>query len=106
MPLATAYLTWFLAVAGTMHGHNNEVGGAARVTAFRQMIRFRLDERGLTGHVIAVEHTVPERGPRSPWQRIGDAWRSMFGDDPRGSPARQRGATLKPRLLDRFTIAP
>lgn len=56
MPLGTIWFTWYLAVVGRLDGHNNEVGGAARVTAFRQLIRFHVHEGGLTGYVIAVEN--------------------------------------------------
>lgn len=49
--------TWYLAVAALFDAHNNEVGGAARVTQFRQLIRFKLSGEGLTGYVIAIENT-------------------------------------------------
>jgi hypothetical protein len=55
MPLGTLWFTWYLAVAGRLDAHNNEVGGAARVTHYRQIIRFHLRADGLTGYVIAIE---------------------------------------------------
>lgn len=45
---------WYLGVCFAYNGHNNEVGGAARIEQFKQFIRFRLTEQGLTGYVIAV----------------------------------------------------
>ena len=46
---------WYLGVCFAFNGHNNEVGGAARIERFKQFIRFRLSEQGeLTGYVIAV----------------------------------------------------
>ncbi|MFO0614838.1 MAG: hypothetical protein U0414_19780 [Polyangiaceae bacterium] len=53
--------TWYLAVAALFDAHNNEVGGAARVTAFRQMIRFKVDAGGLTGYVISIENRTASR---------------------------------------------
>jgi hypothetical protein len=102
MPLATSHLTWFLAVAGLLDGHNNEVGGAARVTSYRQIIRFRVDRDGLTGHVIAIEH---EKATRTLWPRLRELVLSLFREDARDSPARRRGENLTYRLVDRFTIA-
>ena len=45
---------WYLGVCFAFNGHNNEVGGAARIERFKQFIRFRLTKEGLTGYVIAV----------------------------------------------------
>jgi hypothetical protein len=45
---------WYLGVCFAYNGHNNEVGGAARIEQFKQFIRFRLTEDSLTGYVIAV----------------------------------------------------
>ncbi len=55
--LGTSYFAWYLAVTSLLDGHNNEVGGAARVSRFRQLIRFRVNSSGLTGFVIAVNNT-------------------------------------------------
>ncbi|HEX8336440.1 MAG TPA: hypothetical protein VF621_06900 [Pyrinomonadaceae bacterium] len=45
---------WYLGVCFAFNGHNNEVGGAARIERFKQFVRFRLTREGLTGYVIAV----------------------------------------------------
>lgn len=45
---------WYLGVCFAFNGHNNEVGGAARIERFKQFVRIHLHERGLTGYVIAV----------------------------------------------------
>jgi hypothetical protein len=45
---------WYLGVCFAYNGHNNEVGGAARIERFKQFVRFRLTREGLTGYVIAV----------------------------------------------------
>jgi hypothetical protein len=52
----------YLAVALGFNGHNNEAGGAARVEGFKQFIRFRLDQNGLTGYVIAIDEPNTEGG--------------------------------------------
>jgi hypothetical protein len=46
-------------VAGLLNSLNNEVGGAARVTLYRQMIRFHLTKEGLRGYVIPIEDGEP-----------------------------------------------
>jgi hypothetical protein len=45
---------WYLGVCFAFNGHNNEVGGAARIERFKQFIRFHLTPEGLTGYVIGV----------------------------------------------------
>jgi hypothetical protein len=45
---------WYLGVCFAFNGHNNEVGGAARIERFKQFVRFHLTPEGLTGYVIAV----------------------------------------------------
>lgn len=65
---------WYLAVTLTFHGHNNEVGGAARIERFKEFIRIRLTANDLTGYVIAV-------------------------DDPK-----ENGAELRPRIVDVFRL--
>jgi len=72
--LCCLWFGWYLAIALAFHGHNNEVGGAARIERFKQMIRFRLTENTLTGYVIAV-------------------------DDPQ-----KEGHLLKPKLVDVFHL--
>lgn len=83
-PLCLAYFAWYLAIAGLADAHNNEVGGAARVTQFRQIIRFHLHRDGLTGYVISVENAKGKE---------------------RHSPARWLGTNLEFQLRDVFTIA-
>ena len=58
---------WYFAVCFAFNGHNNEVGGAARIENFKEFIRFRLTRDGITGYVIAVDdvsviNTVDEQG--------------------------------------------
>jgi hypothetical protein len=60
MPLGTTWFVWYLAVASRLDGHNNEAGGTARVTEFRQLIRFRVRADGLTGYVIAIDNPIDE----------------------------------------------
>ncbi len=67
---------WYFAVTLSCHGHNNEAGGAARVQAYRQFIRFKLTPDELVGHVIAVDRPEPD------------------------------GKLLRPRLVERFTVRP
>lgn len=67
---------WYLGVCFAFNGHNNEVGGAARIEQFKQFIRFRLTEQGLTAYVIAV-------------------------NDPEGD-----GKNLRPHLVDVFHLSP
>jgi hypothetical protein len=45
---------WYLGVCFAFNGHNNEVGGAARIERFKQFVRIHLTREGLTGYVIAV----------------------------------------------------
>jgi len=76
---------WYFAVCFAFNGHNNEVGGAARIENFKQFIRFRLTRNGITGYVIAVDdvsqiNTVDAKG------------RTRDGSD------------LKPRLIDVFHL--
>ena len=49
---------WYFAVCFAFNGHNNEVGGAARIENFKQFIRFRLTRDGITGYVIAVDNVT------------------------------------------------
>src|ERR1043166_6045367 len=45
----------YATVCFAFNGHNNEVGGAARIENFKQFIRFRLTRNDITGYVIAVD---------------------------------------------------
>ena len=70
------HLGWYMAIAAAGGGHSNEVGGAARLEAYRQFIRFKLTPDELVGHVIAVDRPEPD------------------------------GKLLRPRLVERFTVRP
>ncbi|HEX5705708.1 MAG TPA: hypothetical protein VFX96_00315, partial [Pyrinomonadaceae bacterium] len=72
--LCCLWFGWYLGVALTLHGHNNEVGGAARIERFKEFVRVKLTSTGLTAYVIAV-------------------------DEPK-----ERGAELRPKLVDVFTL--
>ena len=37
------------------NGHNNEVGGAARIERFKQFIRFKVEPNQITGYVITFD---------------------------------------------------
>lgn len=76
---------WYFAVTFLFNGHNNEVGGAARVEGFKQFIRFRLTPESLTGYVIAVDDV-------SMINEVDSSGRKMDGSD------------LKPRLVDVFQL--
>jgi hypothetical protein len=60
--MSCVWFGWYLGVCFAFNGHNNEVGGACRIEEFKQFIRFRLTENGLTGYVIAVKQ--PEKNGR------------------------------------------
>jgi len=64
---------WYLGVCFVFKGHNNEVGGAARIERFKEFIRFRLDEGGLTGYVIAIND--PEEDGRRLTPHVVDVFR-------------------------------
>jgi len=53
--MSCVWFGWYLGVCFAFNGHNNEVGGACRIEEFKQFIRFRLTEDGLTGYVIAID---------------------------------------------------
>jgi hypothetical protein len=72
--MACVWFGWYLGVCFAFNGHNNEVGGACRIEEFKQFIRFRLTEGGLTGYVIAVDQ--PQKN----------------------------GSALKPRIVDVFQL--
>lgn len=46
---------WYFAVTFLFNGHNNEVGGTARVENFKEFMRIRLTRDSLTAYVIAVD---------------------------------------------------
>jgi hypothetical protein len=58
--MSCALFGWYLGVALAFNGHNNEAGGAARIEGFKHLIRFRLNNAGLTGYVIAIDKAGTE----------------------------------------------
>ena len=68
--MSCVWFGWYLGVCFAFNGHNNEVGGACRIEEFKQFIRFRLTEDGLTGYVIAVDQ--PKRHGRNLKPRVID----------------------------------
>jgi hypothetical protein len=58
--MSCALFGWYLAVALAFNGHNNEAGGAARIEGFKHLIRFRLNDDGLIGYVIAIDKAGTE----------------------------------------------
>jgi hypothetical protein len=71
--LSCVWVSWYFAVCLGFNGHNNEIGGAARIERFKQFIRFRLTEDDLTGYVIAVDDPQEEGRLLSP--RVIDVFR-------------------------------
>ena len=58
-----ALFGWYLAIAGSLDGHFNEIAAAALVDRYRQFIRFRLTPDRLTGYVIAIEDAADRQAP-------------------------------------------
>lgn len=77
---------WYFAVTFLFNGHNNEVGGTARVENFKQFIRFRLTNDSITGYVIAVDDV------------------SIIGKEENGRTL--DGSDLNVRLIDVFHLVP
>jgi hypothetical protein len=75
---------WYFAVCFAFNGHNNEVGGAARIENFKQFIRFRLTRDGITGYVIAVD--------------------DVSKIDTKVNGRKQDGSDLNPKLIDVFHL--
>ena len=83
--ISCLWFGWYLGVCSIFNGHNNEIGGAARIEQFKEFIRFRLSDDGLTGYVIGVEDV------------------SMIGET--GGPrVVYDGRDLKPKLIDVFHL--
>ena len=82
-----SFTGWYFAVCFVFNGHNNEVGGTARIEQFKEFIRFRLTPDGLTGYVIAVDD-VSKIGEKDDKGRYFD------------------GSDLKVKLIDVFHLAP
>lgn len=64
--MCCVWFGWYLGVCFAFNGHNNEVGGAARIERFKQFIRFHLTEHGLTGYVIAVNDPAEKGSDLTP----------------------------------------
>jgi hypothetical protein len=78
---------WYFGICFAFNGHNNEVGGAARIEEFKEFIRFRITPEGLTGYVIAIDNV------------------SAVGE-PNEKGHIQDGRALKPKLIDVFHLQP
>jgi hypothetical protein len=83
--MACLWFGWYLGVCSIFNGHNNEIGGAARIENYKEFIRFRLTAEGLTGYVIAVDDV----------SIINEQTNGGVGD----------GRSLRPRLVDVFHLA-
>jgi hypothetical protein len=70
--MSAIWLGWYFAVSLAFNGHNSEAGGAARIEDFKEFIRFRLTEDGLTGYVIGVDR--PEAHGKKLRPRIVDVF--------------------------------
>lgn len=77
---------WYFAVSFLFNGHNNEVGGTARVENFKQFIRFRVTNDSITGYVIAVDDV------------------SLIGETQNGHT--NDGSDLRVKLIDVFQLVP
>jgi len=73
--IAPLQFAWYLLVAGSFDGHNNEIGTAMRSTQHKQWIRFHVTPARVTGYVIAI-------------------------DDPAGL----AGGSREPRVIDTFSL--
>lgn len=83
--MSCLWFGWYLGVCSAFNGHNNEVGGAARIEKFKQFIRFKVTENELTGYVIAVDDV------------------SLIGKkDDKGN--YYTGKVLKPKLIEVFKL--
>jgi hypothetical protein len=105
MLLGTMWFVWYLAAALRLEGHNNEAGGAARVTTFRQFIRFHVHAGGLTGYVISVETESDTEFDKAPpfGTRI---LRTLFRKHRPKPVANRTEPALAFHLIDVFTVTP
>lgn len=58
--LSMSWLSWYFGVALSFQGHNNEAGGAARIEAFKHIVRIRLTNDTLTAYVVGLEEPAAE----------------------------------------------
>lgn len=84
--MCCVWFGWYLGVSFIFNGHNNEVGGAARIEEFKEFIRFRVNKDGLTGYVIALDKV------------------SMIGEAIPGETRKKDGEYLEPKLIDVFHL--
>ena len=80
--MSCVWLGWYFAVSLVFDGHANEAGSTARTENYKQFIRFKLTENSLTGYVIGID----------------------FPHAPVDENDKRDGSTLKPRLVDVFTL--
>jgi hypothetical protein len=107
MPIGTTWFVWYLAVCGRLNAHNNEVGGAARVTGYRELVRFHVHAGGLTGYVIAIETdpTVATDDDDEPMNLVSRLLAVLGLKTYREKTAANAGGSnLKFELIDVFTI--
>jgi hypothetical protein len=107
MPIGTTWFVWYLAVCGRLDAHNNEVGGAARVTSYRELIRFHVHSGGLTGYVIAIETdpSVPTGDDEEPMNLVSRLLGAIgLKTYKEKTAANAGGVNLKFELIDVFTI--
>lgn len=95
--MSCVWLGWYFATSLVFHGHTNEAGSTARTEHYKHFIRFKVTDQELTGYVIAVDFPHAPYAHLSLWKKIKGA---IFGkpNDP------GTGASLKPRLVDVFTL--
>jgi hypothetical protein len=64
--LSMSFLSWYFAVSLAFQGHNNEVGGAARIEKFKHIVRIRLRKGDLTAFVIAIDNPKADADQSKP----------------------------------------
>jgi hypothetical protein len=74
---SVSWLGWYLLLCNEWGGHENEVGAAARIDRYVQLIRFRVTDAALTGYVV-----------RAVWTPTADGV----------------GVDVTPELIDVFTV--
>ncbi|MBX7169865.1 MAG: hypothetical protein K1X72_02835 [Pyrinomonadaceae bacterium] len=58
--ISRIWLSWYLAVSLLFDGHNNEVGGMARIQDFKHILRIKVQENKLTVYVIGLDKATPD----------------------------------------------
>jgi hypothetical protein len=85
--MSCLWFGWYLGVCSVFNGHNNEIGGAARIEQFKEFIRFKITPNELTAYVIAVDNV------------------SIIGEK-NDQGIVQEGRNLNLKLIDVFTLRP